>query len=114
MNPVESYIENQNEPMREMMDILRYIILSANTDMKEKISYGIPFFYMQKNICYLNQTKYGLDLGIVKGIGINRNFPGLELKDRKQVKTIRFQKLDDIDFELIHQILDEAIKLDRI
>jgi len=114
MNPVENFIDNtKDETLRETMEILRHFILSTDDRFQEKISYGIPFFYMNRNICYLNPTRRGLDLGFVKGYRIQTDFPGFELLGRKQVKTFHYNKPNDINFISLDDVLKEAIKLDK-
>ena len=113
MNPVEEYIASKDPQLRELMDMLRHIILSTSPEFREKIAYGIPFFYIRKNICYLNPTNEGLDVGFVRGSAIGMQHKSFELKGRKTVKSFRFKKLEDIDFELFDQVLQEAIRLDK-
>lgn len=112
MNPVESFIDKLAGQQRELADVLRHFILSVDPEIREKISYGIPFFYKEKNICYLNPVAAGIDLGFVKGSKFKRAFPGIEMKNRKKVRTIYLQNADTIDFELLLSAFHEALSLD--
>ena len=92
--------------------MLRHIILSSAPGIREKISYGIPFFYLSKNLCYFNPKKGGLDVGFIRGHEIEIAPPGFERKNRKQVKSFHFTRLEDLDYEGFDQVLQLAIQLD--
>jgi hypothetical protein len=113
MNPVESFIYNLGQPESEIAEILRHFILSLDPSIREKIAYGIPFFYKNKNICYLNPSSGGIDLGFVRGSKLQIQHPGIESKNRKMVRTIFLKKVDDIDFELLLSVMKEALYLDE-
>ena len=62
MNPVEQYIFKQEPELRELLLIIRSLILNCDRQVKETISYRIPFFKRNKPLCYLNPKKDGIDL----------------------------------------------------
>ncbi len=87
MNQIESYIYEQTDELRELLLLLRTIILKVDSKITEKISYRIPFFYRHKSLCYLNPKKVGVDIGFWNGINFKHNAHLLELQNRKQIKT---------------------------
>jgi hypothetical protein len=113
VNPIEQYIETKDPSIRDILDLLRHFILSFDPAMKEKIAYGIPFFYIHKNICYLNPVRNGVDIGFTQGLRLDLNLVGFELKNRKMVKTLHYKRVDEIDFEAVGLILEKALLLDR-
>lgn len=112
MNPIDDFIATLEPNLQELANILRHYILASSPDIKEKIAYGIPFFFQTKNICYINPTKEGLDLAFVKGHMLNSCADPFELKGRKNVKSIYLQSSTELDFEILDQVLQEAIQLD--
>jgi len=49
---IDSYISDQPESIREQLEQLRHIILSAAPKSKEVISYGMPAFKMNSVLVY--------------------------------------------------------------
>lgn len=114
MNQIDNYIYNQKPELRELLIALRSIILKSNTEITEKISYRIPFFYRNKPLCYLNPTPKGVDIGFWSGINFRKNAHLLELKNRKQIKTYFVAFSSKINIKNIKSILKEAIELDDV
>ena len=115
MNPSENYILNQKEPYQSIMLYVRSVILKSLPDIVEKYNYGIPFYHHNKKpMCYLNilkGTNY-VDVAFVQGVFLKEKFP--QLKDgsnRKQVRSIQVECLENFDELLFVEILDEASKL---
>lgn len=115
MNPAENYILNQKEPYQSIILYVRSVILKSLPDIVEKYNYGIPFYHHNKKpMCYLNilkGTNY-VDVAFVQGVFLKEKFP--QLKDgsnRKQVRSIQVECLENFDELLFVEILDEASKL---
>lgn len=94
---------------------VRSVILKSLPDIVEKYNYGIPFYHHNKKpMCYLNilkGTNY-VDVAFVQGVFLKEKFP--QLKDgsnRKQVRSIKVERLENFDELLFVEILDEASKL---
>lgn len=114
MNPVQHYIYEYPDPIaRDIMDLIRHIILSENQAIREKISYGIPFFYLHKNLCYLNPTPRGVELAFVRGYKMLVEIDGFHLNGRKQVKSLRIKTIDEIDFEKLKMLINIAVAIDE-
>lgn len=81
--------------------------------LKDKISYGIPFFYGKRWICYLAERKTGeVELAFPRGVELDI-FDNVLLKlGRKQVRSLLFSSLDEIDKSLVIDIISEAVALD--
>ena len=68
------------EPELKITLELRKIILGTIPEMKEKLSYNIPFFYLRKNVCYIWPAS--IPWGNVKLNGVQLGFCfGSSLKD---------------------------------
>jgi len=112
MNPVEDFIYQQEESVKEIMLYLHDLMLSR--DLRPKISFRIPMYYGKSWICYLNPLKKGgLELAFCRGNELANASGILEDKGRKQIMGVSFQELRDINETAVLEILDEAILLDE-
>jgi len=111
MNPVESFIYEQEDEVREMMLYLHDIMLSRN--LRPKISFRIPMYYGKSWICYLNPLKKGgLELAFCRGNELENASGILQANGRKQIMGVSFHKLTDINELAVLEIIEEAIVLD--
>jgi hypothetical protein len=112
---VRQFINEQPQPQREMMTILRSWILDLGPHAQEKISYKKPYFSFYGTMCYLSSHDEGVDLGFTKGYEISDEQKILESKGRKQVKTITFHSVAELEEneEAIRHILNEAAILNE-
>lgn len=108
MSPIDYFILDQPEKLQPILKNLRSIIISCSPHIEEKMVYGIPFFYLQKRVFYLNPKNNFVELGFCNGYLIS-DHPSLESKNRTQVKTITFSHFKDVDEESLREILQEAI-----
>lgn len=112
---VRQFISEQPEPQKEIMTILRSWILGLGPHTQEKISYEKPYFSFYGTMCYLSAHAEGVDLGFTKGYEISDEQKILESKGRKQVKTITFHSVAELEEneEAIRHILNEAAILNE-
>ena len=115
MNPAENYILKQAEPFQSIMIHVRTVILSALDHMEEKFSYSLPFFhYKKKPLVYLNILKGCdfVDVAFLRGVELESRFPELSnYNNRKQVRSLQFNSLEEIDDLRLQQILLAAAEL---
>jgi hypothetical protein len=93
--------------------VLRSEILTLTLGVEEKIAYGIPFFYYNGPLCYLAPKKMGVDLGFYRGQQLNDSKPFLNSEDRKQVASLYYSTLQNVDLEVLRMVLIEAIELNK-
>ena len=113
MSPVDYYILDQPKELKPIIKKLRELILSASPFIEEKMVYKIPFFYGAKRIFYINSQNNWVDLGFCEGYLLGENKIILS-KNRKQVKTIRFFSVTEINDDIVLPIIHEAIILDQL
>lgn len=114
MDRVEDYILRLPEEKREMYIVLRDFIIETVPGVTNKISYGIPFFYLKKPFCYLHQNKNGgIDLSFMAGHRMSNPYGKLEKRDRKLVRTLYYQSINDIDLNILKDTLLEAAEFDN-
>ena len=120
-----SYVEFYDyltEDHKVMVSLLKDIIQDTIPDVKEKLSWNVPFFYKKKTICFIwpgsipwgKKTKNGVELGFSKGFLMRPN-DYLEQGNRKQIHLKRFYTAEEIenDIEIIIELLEEANQLDK-
>ena len=97
-----------------MATVLRELIHETLPDVKEKISWGSPFFNGRRNICYLwVPTKKGVrdvrTIGICFKWAKDIDHAGyLEMGDRAMYGCHYFTEPEDIDVEALVGILEKA------
>lgn len=112
---VRTFINEQPAPQRELMTILRSWIFDLGPHTQEKISYKKPYFSFYGTMCFLSAHAEGVDLGFTKGYEISDEQKILESKGRKQVKTITFHSVAELEEneEAIRHILNQAAILNE-
>ena len=114
--------ETLPEDERIIVDVLRQIILeNLPVYCKEKISFGVPFFYGNKGICIVwpaTVPRGGIKRGVLLGF-----WYGNKLKDtdsylnhgtNKQIFYKIYHSPEEIDETAITKLLREAIKVDLL
>ncbi|WP_347922406.1 DUF1801 domain-containing protein [Pontimicrobium sp. SW4] len=101
MKPVEDYILRQEEPYQSIILYVRSVILKTLPEVKERYSYKIPFYNVDKKpMLYLNILKGTnfVDVAFVQGILLEKDFPILkDYNNRKQVRSIQVKSLEEFD-----------------
>lgn len=117
MKPVDEYFLAQEEPYQSIMLYVRGVILKTLPDIKERCSYKIPFYNIDKKpMIYLNilKGKNYVDVAFVQGILLENNFPVLKNDNkRKQVRSIQLKTIEDLDHENFVELLHSASELLR-
>jgi hypothetical protein len=112
MSPVDHYIESKEGTAKELLMVLHDYFLSLN--LQPKMRYKIPFYDGKSWIIFLNTTKHNtINLGFIRGNEIEDIYGILEVKKRKQVRTIEFGSLADLEKEGWRETIFLAIDLDN-
>ena len=112
--------ETLPEDERIIVDVLRQIILeNLPAYCKEKISFGVPYFYGNKGICIVwpstvprGGIKEGVLLGFWYGNKLNDKDNYLTHGTNKQIFYKIYKSPEEIDDTAIIKLLDEAVKTD--
>lgn len=113
MTEAEEFIYNYENDQLEIMRHLHDLLVSEN-QLIAKIRYGLPFYYGKSWICYLNPKKNGLvEFAFIRGNELSNDQGLLNSQGRKQVFSVEFEHVNDIPFECINEIIQEAILLDE-
>ncbi len=103
----------------EIVSILRDIILEAIPDIKEKLSYNVPFYARKKNICFIWPSAIlwgglteGVALGFMNGKEMKLSFPEIQMESRKSVGRVIIKSSQELNKEYIQSMIFEALYLD--
>ncbi len=102
---------------------LRELILQTVPEIKEKLSYNVPFYSLKKGICFIwpasviwgnKKTYSGVRFGFSYGNRLNDHRKILDRGSRKQVYWIDFQELSAIqNFKsILIDYLNQAVEID--
>lgn len=119
---VEELLDFLPKEEREIVIVLRRLILSSLPQVKEKLSYQVPYYSGKSRICFIwpgsvawgNSTFQGVQLGFCKGYLLDDEDRYLDRGNRKQVYTKTFRALKDMDTDLLRSYLWEAWEIDRM
>src|SRR6187549_1741561 len=125
MQDVETVIAELPSDERAIAKRLRALILDIDPRIREKLSYGVPYFFHHRRICFvwptsclpcgeysLKKTGTKVTLGLCYG-NLLSNDRGLLLQEgRKQVFVIKYTSVNEIDEKAVREILQEAVLVD--
>lgn len=113
MNPAEDYIVSKPEPWRTLLMELQAIIKHTIPEVEEQFKWHLPFYTVHgKMYCFLNFRKTFVDVGFTSGIHIDIHKDHLIAGEkRKNLRSLRYYKLEDIDVKVLQDILKAAEKL---
>lgn len=113
---IENFINILPQAEKEITFSLRKIVLSTNPYFEEKFAYGVPYYYIQKRVCFIwpasiprSGFKAGVMFGISNGVVLKKKFDVISCGNCKVVGWLRFHKLSEIKPKIIKEILLEAI-----
>lgn len=116
LNPIiNQYLLDIPFHQKEIMEVLRNLILNAAPGVEETFSYKIPFYKYYSWLCYLNKTKSGVDFCFTKGNQLSNSQGLLEFRNRKQIASIEIKSLRmfyEKEIQL-NEILQEAIWINQ-
>lgn len=106
---------------KEIVLFLRELIFEIIPDIKEKLSYNVPFYSRNKAICYIwpcsipwgKVTRTGVSFSLSKGYLLNDKYNYLDKGNRKQIYSRHFHSFQDIDVKIVKDFLFEALIVDN-
>jgi len=114
VNPAEEYIIKQPEPYKSILLHIQVIIEHTLPEVELKYKWRIPCYYIgKKPICYLNASHKNqyVDIGFWQSAHLLTKFDEyLVSENRKVVKSLRYESLEEIDDDIFIAILKEVEK----
>jgi|GEM_PF-581343 len=113
--PEEYILEQKNENQRTMLLMAYEIVRSVSEKITVRLSFGVPFFYYNKGLCYLSTKKDGrVYIGFMRGKAMEDPAGILEAENRKVIRSISFLTPDDEKFELLADYVRLAIAAEPV
>ena len=117
---IGEFLDYLPEDERKIVDQLRELVLNSIPSVKEKLVYNVPFYYLNKRICFIwpgavqwgTSKRSGVNLGFCKA-HLLTNPSYLEKGDRKEIYLKTFYSADEINEERIRELLFEAVLIDK-
>jgi hypothetical protein len=119
---VDEFLEYLPEEERKIVDVLRQIIFSCIPHATEKLNYNVPFYKVNRNICFLwpasvlwgnTKTYKGVRMGFTSGYLLSDPYNYLVKGNRKQVYMHDFNSVMEIDVAILRNLIFEAELSDR-
>ncbi len=117
---VDDFFDYLEGTEKRITEELRMITLSALPDIREHLSYNVPFYSRFKRICYIWPASIpwgrlkpgdGVAFGFCQGNKMQHD-GYLQTGSRKQVALRIYKSLKDIDAPLLVDLLAEAYEID--
>lgn len=115
----DAFFEDLLPSEQAICAMMRSLILEHFPELKEKFSYGAPFYHLNSRVCFLypaslpySGIETGVNFGLNRGHLLSNQDGLLEFADRKEVAYIRLEKPGDIQANRILEILHEAVLVD--
>lgn len=103
----------------KVVEVLREIVLSCLPQAKEKLAYNVPFYYQHSRLCFIwpgsvpwGSIKEGVLIGFCKGHLLS-DASYLDMGNRKNVFTKKFNATREINREKLEQLLYETAWIDE-
>lgn len=96
MNKVDEWMDAYDNPMKQVVEAVRQIVLAADSRMDECIKWQAPTFTFNGNMAsFFPKSKKHATLMFHKGAAIQGDFPNL-MGDGKEARTMKFIDLADV------------------
>lgn len=106
---VIDFIYNQKGPQHDLFLQLHSFIMEYE-NVGADIKYKIPFYSVTKPICYISPQKNGgVEIVFWNALKMKKSLPLLDLKKRKWMAGITYNTIDEVNFETLDSIIQEAI-----
>lgn len=110
---VDDYILSKDEETKQLIFLLRDIILSTSTEITERLSFNCPFYHYNGMLCYISIEKKVVYVGFCRGVLLKEKYPVLEIKNRKLIASISYKSMDEVDVDIIQNILIDSMQLNK-
>lgn len=104
----------------EIVDKLRGIVLEAMPDATEKLAYNVPFYYLNKRVCYIWPSSVpwggisaGVSMGFCQAMLFDKLSEKLEFGNKKEIGTLSFTHTSAIDEGVVWLLIKKAKLVDE-
>ena len=118
---MEEFLEFLPDDELKMVQILRSVVLDCLPNCTEKLSYNVPFYKINKGICFIWPSSIlwgktisfkGVRFGFNQGYKMRDEINFLDQGTRKQVFWKDYESIKEIDVDLLKAYIFEAAEID--
>ncbi|OFZ12808.1 MAG: hypothetical protein A3D92_00750 [Bacteroidetes bacterium RIFCSPHIGHO2_02_FULL_44_7] len=109
---LERYFERQSADHSALLRQVHQLILDQHPGIQALIKYGIPFYVLRKNLCYLCIQKNKVILGIVEGHRLHSVYSLLDFTGRTQIGHLAIDPMTEQRYSDLMVVLATAIEYD--
>lgn len=110
---IEEYTESLQPHQKQVIYLLHEMIMD-NPEMELKRKFKLPFYYRKSWICYFTILKNGaVEWAFTRGNELSNDNDYLKSRGRKQVSSVEFSSVNEIDISKAKACLHEALLLDE-
>ena len=119
---IEDLLDYLPGDQREIVELLRGIVFDHIPNVREKLSYNVPYYSLRRRIRFIwpsaipwsGNKDEGVQLGFCAADKLNNDVGFLEMGDRKQVGIKNFSTVEHVyhAIQLIRSYLEEAVSMD--
>ena len=119
---IDDFLDFLPDEELKLVTILRDIVLDSIPMVTEHLSYNVPYYKVNSNICFIwpssilwgkKKAYEGVRFGFTKGYLLTDEKGYLDKGNRKQVYWKDFKRVSDIDVEFLKLFIFEAVLLDQ-
>ncbi|MEQ8304170.1 MAG: DUF1801 domain-containing protein [Cyclobacteriaceae bacterium] len=117
---VDEFLYELPDTERRITQKVREIILECGPRLREKLSYGVPYYSQHRRVCFIwpssiaNGPVGGLTtIGFCHGTRLSNKHRLLSTNGRKQVSTMALHSVHQIDEIALKETIIEALLLDE-
>ena len=118
---IDEFIEALPRKEALIVKKLRSLILEGDPHIREQFSYGVPYYFRKRRICFVwpSSAPYGpkdalVSLGFCYGHMLSNVQQVLLSEGRTQVYIIKYSSVNEIDEAAVREILQEALLVDGL
>lgn len=113
---VDLLVSTWPEHRQQLVDVLRDMILNASPAISESVKFNIPFYDMNGMFMYISPAKgktQGVLLAFCQGRLMDDPESIFSAHDRKEVRHIVIDQLDERLFDIIQRYIYEAVTINK-
>jgi len=110
---ISDYLYKLTSEQAGIVQCLHDLIMET-PGIEVKRRWNLPFYFRKSWICYFNVLKNGnVEWAFTRGNELSNEAQWLEARGRKQIYSVDFAAVGDIDMQLAKVTLQEALLLDE-
>lgn len=109
---IAEYLDRLEHPQQQqLMMEAHHLLLQLIPQVQTAVKWKVPYYTYRAPICYLNTVKDHFYFGFVRGVELSNVQGKLTGQDRKLVRLLEIQTLEELFSESTTEIILEAVLL---